>query len=147
MDLSVISDEAGRDALAYNGRKVVILGDTCNSETMLSIGKHADLLSHEATFSKEMLSNAMRAQHSTATMAGQFARKLDAKQLVLTHFSPRYSGQVDVTAVEDKEKAVQKLVYQAKVSFGKDAVIAAYDFMTVDVPINRPTRTPQSVKF
>ncbi len=50
----------------------------------------ADLLSHEATFSGEMRDKAAIAKHSTASMAGAFARRLRARQLVLTHFSGRY---------------------------------------------------------
>lgn len=54
------------------------------------VGRGADLLSHEATFSKEMAPKAAIAKHSTAAMAGAFARRLGAAQLVLTHFSSRY---------------------------------------------------------
>ena len=53
-------------------------------------GANADLLSHEATFSSEMGDKARIAQHSTSAMAGAFARRLGAAQLVLTHFSSRF---------------------------------------------------------
>ncbi|KAK9791150.1 hypothetical protein WJX73_003775 [Symbiochloris irregularis] len=73
------------------GRKVVLLGDTCNSEAIAEVGMDADLLSHEATFSTEMYRKARVAQHSTARDAGNFARHIRARSLVLTHFSNRYS--------------------------------------------------------
>ena len=51
---------------------------------------NADLVSHEATFADGMEQKAHIAQHSTAAMAGAFARRVAARQLVLTHFSGRY---------------------------------------------------------
>lgn len=54
-------------------------------------GMGADLLSHEATFSMDMAGKARIAQHSTARDAGRFAAALQARNLVLTHFSNRYS--------------------------------------------------------
>jgi len=115
-------------------RKVIILGDTCNSDTLLSAGQNADLVSHEATFADSMRSKAYRASHSTAKMAGDFARRINAKRLVLTHFSPRYhlSGQIDGPNSED----VKDLMAEAKKAFGKGAVIAAQDFTTWNIPVN-----------
>ena len=55
------------------------------------VGRGADLLSHEATFSRNMAHKAHKAQHSTAEMAGRFARQIGASTLILTHFSSRYS--------------------------------------------------------
>lgn len=55
------------------------------------VGRSADLLSHEATFTADMYAKARIAQHSTAPMAGNFARQLGAQTLVLTHFSGRFA--------------------------------------------------------
>ena len=55
------------------------------------VGRSADLLSHEATFTADMYAKARVAQHSTAPMAGNFARQLGAQTLVLTHFSGRFA--------------------------------------------------------
>ena len=60
----------------------------CHAE----VGRGADLLSHEATFSQNMAHKAHKAQHSTAEMAGRFARQIGASTLILTHFSSRYSA-------------------------------------------------------
>ena len=84
------------------GRKLVVLGDTCNSEMIKSIAMDADVLIHEATnawtkeydiakkitplgLERETISHG----HSTPQMAGRFCKSINAKRLILTHFSPR----------------------------------------------------------
>lgn len=74
------------------GRRVVLLGDTVDSRPIAPVAFGADLVSHEATFAAGMEGKAAMAQHSTAWMAGQFAWAIQAKALVLTHFSARYEG-------------------------------------------------------
>ena len=138
----VVDDATIQQILGYAGRKVVILGDTCNSDSMLSIGANADLLSHEATFSKVMEEKAMIAQHSTAEMAGKFAKRLNAKQLVLTHFSARYRAKRGASA-DSHRGDVQMLVAEASRAFGKDTVVPAKDFMTWHVPIQREGKQPK----
>ena len=79
-----------------NGRKIVILGDTCDSNDMMYIGQNADILIHEATHAnftknanKEQLDlKAVKYGHSTPEMAGKFAQSINAKKMILTHFSP-----------------------------------------------------------
>ena len=69
------------------------------------VGAGADLLSHECTFGADMGEKARIAQHSTAPMAGAFARALGAKALVLTHFSGRFMdfrGRVGIAVVPDQ---------------------------------------------
>ena len=58
---------------------------------LAGVGRSADVLSHEATFTADMYAKARIAQHSTAPMAGNFARQLGAQTLVLTHFSGRFT--------------------------------------------------------
>jgi ribonuclease Z len=74
------------------GRRVLILGDTVDSRAIAPVACGADLVSHEATFASGMEGKAAVAQHSTAWMAGQFAWAIEARSLVLTHFSARYEG-------------------------------------------------------
>lgn len=74
------------------GRRVVLLGDTVDSRAIAPVAVDADLVAHEATFAAGMEPKAIMAQHSTAWMAGQFAWAIQAKSLVLTHFSARYEG-------------------------------------------------------
>eukprot|EP00884_Botryococcus_braunii_P012212 jgi/Botrbrau1/20992/Bobra.0144s0011.1 len=121
------------------GRKVVLLGDTMDSDFIAGAGRNADLLSHEATFSADMYHKAMVAKHSTAAMAGAFARRINAATLILTHFSPRITAgkEVDVTMND-----TNTLIKQAKTTFGKGNVWAASDFSTYIVPQERPPALP-----
>ena len=64
--------------------------------------KGADVVSHEATFDFRNKAKADRAQHSTASMAGQFCRKIGADWLFLTHFSSRYEGNVTAYAANNR---------------------------------------------
>lgn len=91
------------------GRKIVILGDTYDSRGMIPLCYDASLLVHEATqmaippelarrvsqFRKgcsegEARKVALKHGHSTAAMAGEFAREIRAKRLFLNHFSVKY---------------------------------------------------------
>lgn len=88
-------------------RKVTILGDTCNSDEIAEAAKGSQLLVHEATFTTAQLEKAKVALHSTAKMAGAFARKIGAKKLALTHFSSRYEAmnfEVNSEGSEKKKK-------------------------------------------
>lgn len=73
-------------------RKIVILGDTCNPSAIAPLAMDADVLVHEATCLNEEMDVALRQMHSTAGMAGEFAKRIRAKELILNHFSPRAVG-------------------------------------------------------
>jgi ribonuclease Z len=103
-----------------SGRKVVISGDTRPAQTVIEASRNADVLVHEATFADEEADRARETGHSTAREAGVVAARAGARQLVLTHFSARYSR--DASA----------LLNEAREEF--DAVILARDGMEVDVP-------------
>eukprot|EP00192_Tetraselmis_astigmatica_P003287 CAMPEP_0117666794 /NCGR_PEP_ID=MMETSP0804-20121206/10580_1 /TAXON_ID=1074897 /ORGANISM="Tetraselmis astigmatica, Strain CCMP880" /LENGTH=597 /DNA_ID=CAMNT_0005474391 /DNA_START=22 /DNA_END=1815 /DNA_ORIENTATION=- len=126
------------------GRKVVILGDTCDSTSIAALAKGADMVSHEATFSDGMEHKAMIAGHSTSRMAGEFARSINARQLFLTHFSARFqtsnaSGTSAYRADSAPEGAlgddmtasdIDTIVAQACEGFGSSDVVAVQDFLT-----------------
>jgi ribonuclease Z len=73
------------------GRRIVITGDTRPCAATTEMARNADLLVHEATFGDEEAARAIETGHSTAREAAMVARDADARRLVLTHISARYS--------------------------------------------------------
>jgi ribonuclease Z len=88
---------------------------------------------------------ALKAGHSTAHMAGAFAKRIRAKQLIITHFSARYDfrgiGSDGRSDVEGGMCTIQQLVSEAKKSMGSDNVIAAEDFLRFQVPRRDPAKS------
>ena len=70
-------------------------------------------------------------------MAGYFAAKVNAKVLVLTHFSQRYKGVGEnVTTKTGDCVSIEKLLRQAEKAFKSDrSVIAAEDFLVIRIPL------------
>ena len=69
-------------------------------------------------------------------MAGYFAARVNAKVLVLTHFSQRYKGAGENVATKTSDcDSTEKLLRQAEKAFKVDSVIAADDFMVVHIPL------------
>jgi ribonuclease Z len=108
------------------GRKIVILGDTCDASAIKQLAMNADVVIHETTLPDERNDVALERGHSSPATAGQFARSVNAKQLVITHFGGAAAS--DDTIVESV------FLPQAKESFKSDNVIAAQDFLVIDVP-------------
>lgn len=128
------------------GRKVVIAGDTSDCSGIRSIAENADVLVHEATNAyiknhdrtkdyKDVEYSTTQHGHSTPEIAGEFAKSVKAKRLILTHFSPRYKGD-DSPESSNVMKIIEK---QGRKASGLDgnAVVAACDFMLVPIPIDR----------
>ncbi|HDO06197.1 MAG TPA: ribonuclease Z [Bacteroidetes bacterium] len=65
--------------------------DTAYDERLIPFVRSVDLLYHEATFDDSMAEKAAEKFHSTARQAAQLAAKADVKQLLLGHFSARFS--------------------------------------------------------
>ena len=85
------------------GRKVTYSGDTVPCENLIELGKNSDLLIHESTFSKELSDIALEKKHSTSVDAAIDAKKMGAKQLILTHISSRYQEDAVKLLEEAKE--------------------------------------------
>jgi ribonuclease Z len=132
------------------GRRVVLLGDTVDSRPIAPVAVGADLVSHEATFAAGMETKAALAQHSTAWMAGQFAWAIQAKALVLTHFSARYEGSKEKSKwlpqgsyegrrgradeSDSEERTIKALQREADDQYGLGPVLLAIDLLTAHVP-------------
>lgn len=73
------------------GRKIVYTGDTrevCHS--IRDIAHEADLLIHDSTYDESEAERGAEFYHATAAQAGEAARVLSARTLVLIHTSSRY---------------------------------------------------------
>ncbi|MGV8085098.1 MAG: ribonuclease Z [Candidatus Bilamarchaeum sp.] len=88
------------------GRKVVYSGDCLPSESTLNAAKGASILIHEATFDELMKNQAKERMHSTNIDAARLAKSAGAKNLVLTHISPRYSDEESNDRLLSETKAV-----------------------------------------
>jgi ribonuclease Z len=64
--------------------------DTMYDERYFSQLEGTDMLYHEATFLHEMLERAIETHHTTAQQAAEIAQRVNAKKLLIGHFSSRY---------------------------------------------------------
>lgn len=72
------------------GWKVVFSGDTRPCAQLDAIGKDCTILIHEATFEDNLVTEAVDKKHSTTTEAIQSAINMNARYLLMNHFSQRY---------------------------------------------------------
>lgn len=128
------------------GRKIVILGDTYDPSPIAGLAEGANVLIHEATNAflpyldettkvadtEESVEARTKSRgHSTPQMAGAFAKRVAARQLILNHFSARYRGDES----EESLKIMQAIADLAAGELGRK-VTCARDFMTVNVDFN-----------
>ncbi|MEE9376952.1 MAG: ribonuclease Z [Candidatus Lokiarchaeia archaeon] len=85
------------------GRKITYSGDLKPSDSLIKLGKDSDILIHEATFAKALAEIAKEKKHSTSVDAAIDAKKMNAKQLILTHISARYQSDALILLEEAKE--------------------------------------------
>jgi len=84
------------------GKKITYSGDLAPCESIIRLGKDTDILIHEATYAKDLADVAAEKFHSTSVDAATDALKMNAKKLILTHFSSRYNSP-DILLKEAKE--------------------------------------------
>ena len=72
-------------------RSYAYISDTIYDEEIIPLISGVDLLYHEATFMSDREDRAIFTFHSTAKQAGLIAQKAKVGQLLLGHFSARYS--------------------------------------------------------
>ena len=105
------------------GESFVYCTDTIFSERAVELSKNVDLLVHESTFSEKDEEMAFEKLHSTTTMAAKTALLSNAKKLVLTHLSPRYTPKSAVKPAD--------LLNEAKKIFPN--TFLAKDFLTTKI--------------
>ena len=103
---------------ARKGNKVTYSGDTTPCEEMIEFAKDSTLLIHESTYVNEDADKAKDNFHSTSSDAARIAKKGNSKQLVLTHFSTRY------TSLDDLLKEAKEIFENTKL---------AKDFMKIEI--------------
>lgn len=74
------------------GFKFSYSGDCRPSISFAEIGKHSTVLLHEATFDDELKSDAIAKKHSTTSEAIGVGVAMEARRVILTHFSQRYQN-------------------------------------------------------
>ena len=116
----------GRELIGatVGGRSVVYCTDTVYCPGAVALAAGGDVLIHEATFAVQDEPLAVQSMHSTTGMAARVALEAGARQLLMTHFSPRYTAEGPITPDE--------LLAQARAVFPRTDM--ARDFMTFDVP-------------
>ncbi len=72
------------------GARLAALGDLGETTSLESLLQGVDGLVLEATYLEEEAEMAKQYSHLTARMAGEFASKVNARSLILTHLSRRY---------------------------------------------------------
>ena len=93
------------------GKKIGISGDTRPTEKLQNFFINSDYLSFDCTFSFDLKDRAIETNHSTAKEAAELAKNSNVKNLILTHFSARYS---DESVLLDEAKQVFESVIAAK---------------------------------
>jgi len=88
------------------GKKIIISGDT--RPLIFENYQNVDILIHEATFLEKHKDLAIKTNHSTVKEAIELGYRINAKKIILYHFSPRYSFE------EIKNEASNKRVIVAK---------------------------------
>jgi ribonuclease Z len=71
-------------------RSYAYCSDTLFDERYFSTIQGCDTLYHEATFMHDLLDRAKETHHTTALQAGEVAKIVGAKKLLIGHFSSRY---------------------------------------------------------
>ena len=115
-------DEITPEMVTYiqPGRKVTYVMDTAMHQNAIRLAEDASVLICESTFSADQHQHkAEEFGHLSARDAAMIARNANAQQLIITHFSQRYTTSTP-------------LLEEAQDTFPN--AIAAYDFMKHDVP-------------
>ncbi|KAH6694088.1 metallo-beta-lactamase superfamily protein [Plectosphaerella plurivora] len=96
-----------------SGLKIAYSGDCRPSHVFAQAARGAALLLHECTFGNDKESDAKAKKHSTMGEALSIARQMQARRVLLTHFSQRYAkanAKMEEVVVGDGGKAKEQIV-------------------------------------
>jgi hypothetical protein len=133
-DCDVLVHESTNTLLAAEVEAAVIaaLLTNNNNSSSSSSSSSCDTAAVAALAVAKMTADTVSHGHSTAAMAGAFARACSARRLVLTHFSARYKGDDSCESVAVMAEIEQQA--RAASALQGDCVVAAWDLCTVPVP-------------
>lgn len=116
--------------------RVVYSGDCRPSNQLVNVGKNANILIHEATFDNGMEAEAVLKLHSTVGEAIEIGRQMNAKVIILTHFSQRYPKLPPIVYAKNEQnynkkssKSSQHVSDRSRID--EPMIAFAFDFMTV----------------
>lgn len=118
-------------SLPKKGQSFALVMDTRPCEGARALARGTDLLVCESTYLKTEENEAKDRFHMTAEQAATIAADCDVRELVLTHFSPRYMNG-------------EHFIAEASSIFPNTR--AAEDLMRVAVPSRQVPSTPKAVK-
>jgi ribonuclease Z len=108
-------------------RKVIICGDNDNPALLAGRVDSANVLVHEATFTRDIANKlGVGPQHSSAMSIAQFAAKAVVPNLILTHFSPRYKDGGVGMSIRDIEQEA-KAHYDGNLFLARDLEVFHLD--------------------
>lgn len=126
-----------------SGRKIVVCGDTASALALSKLAEGADVVIHEATNAylpgidakdttlSQVTRDAIVHGHSTPQMAATFCKSVNAKLLLMNHFSSRYKGDCSVESLSIMMRIEQQACAAAGLS--ETQVAAAWDMMVLPV--------------
>jgi ribonuclease Z len=110
------------------GRVIALLGDTCDASSLIEPARGCDLLVCEATYDQGRDEKARQWGHSTTAMTGELAARMQARTLIITHFSSRY------TEDERGNPTVDDLLRETQEHCPDTRVLAAKDLWKFEIP-------------
>jgi ribonuclease Z len=104
MAVSITFPRSPSDSKDVKPLKVSYSGDCRPSTNFARMGQDTTVLIHEATFDDELKGDAVAKKHSTTSEALDIGAQMDAKAVILTHFSQRYQKIPILETVRDGEQ-------------------------------------------
>jgi ribonuclease Z len=110
----IISNESLTSA-PTKPKSYAFCSDTKYLESIIPIIKDVDLLYHEATFLNDKIDLAKITGHSTAAQAATIAKKANVGQLIIGHYSNRYTSKEEFKAEAETVFSNTHLAIEGKV--------------------------------
>lgn len=98
--------------------KVSYSGDTRPNPRFADSGYGSDLLIHESTLDHELIEEAIAKKHSTMVEAIAVSSLMNCTNLVLTHFSTRYSDKADIVVDKNEYIKISNLLKEYLFEYG-----------------------------